>query len=208
MCGMTREEDIRTACAAGVDAIGLVFYPPSPRSVALDTASKLAKAVSLFVDKVVLFVNPTKAFVDEVIAATRPDVLQFHGDETPEFCQQFGIRYIKAIRVKSADQLARDIQEHQQADAILLDAFVEGVPGGTGEAFDWQLIPESIQFKVMLAGGLTPDNVFSAVTQTRPFAVDVSGGIEQQKGIKSAQRILDFAAAVRAADAHLNEISS
>ncbi|TXR54950.1 phosphoribosylanthranilate isomerase [Reinekea thalattae] len=208
MCGMTRSEDVEAACQAGADAIGMIFYPPSGRYIEVSQAEKLAQHVSLAVDKVALFVNPEVNFVNDVVAATGADILQFHGDESAEFCQQFGRRYIKALRVKSAAEVAEKIAEHHQADAIMLDAYVKGVPGGTGQQFDWSMTPESIRHKLFLAGGLNADNVGTAIQALRPYAVDVAGGIEQAPGIKDIDKIFAFAEAVRQADALFIENSS
>ncbi|WP_370592167.1 phosphoribosylanthranilate isomerase [Reinekea sp. G2M2-21] len=208
MCGMTRPEDMQYACAAGADAVGMVFYPPSPRAVSLDIAEQLAQQVSLLVDKVLLFVNADPGYIREAVQATRADVIQFHGDETESFCEQFGQRYIKALRVKDAAQLQSQLTMHPNADAIMLDAFVEGVPGGTGQSFDWALIPEEIKSRLFLAGGLNTANVKDAVCRIKPYAVDVSGGIEMSKGVKDAAKMRSFAEQVRQADLSFNEISS
>lgn len=197
MCGMTRAEDIQVAAALGVDAIGMVFYPPSPRAVSVEHAAHLAQTCPVLVDKVALFVNPDPGLVREVIAATKATLLQFHGDETPEFCQQFNHPYIKALRVANKEDLIVGLDTHQQAPAILLDAYVEGTPGGTGQKFDWSMIPSGVQERLFLAGGLNPRNVADAIKQVMPYVVDVSGGIEASKGIKSAQLMTEFVAAVR-----------
>ncbi|MFQ3230066.1 phosphoribosylanthranilate isomerase [Reinekea sp.] len=197
MCGMTRAEDIQAAAALGVDAIGMVFYPPSPRAISVEHAAQLAQTCPVLVDKVALFVNPEPSLVREVISATKATLLQFHGDETPEFCQQFGQPYIKALRVANKEDLIVGLDIHQHAPAILLDAYVEGTPGGTGQKFDWSMIPPGVQERLFLAGGLSPSNVADAIKQVMPYVVDVSGGIEASKGIKSAQLMAEFVAAVR-----------
>jgi len=143
MCGMTRPEDLIAACQLGVDAVGLVFYPPSPRALSLALAEPLAALTTALTRRVALMVNPDAGFVREVIAATRADMLQFHGDESPEFCQQFGKPYIKALRVKNAGSVAELVTMHRDADLILLDAYVPGIPGGTGHTFDWPGCPLS-----------------------------------------------------------------
>lgn len=204
MCGMTTVNDVLSAAKAGADAVGLVFYPPSPRNVTLQEAVRLSEQVPCFVDCVALVVNPSVALVNDILKQVKPTFLQFHGDESAEFCRQFNHRYIKAIRVKSAEQLARDLTEHENADAILLDAHVEGVPGGTGQAFDWAMIPKTMRSKIILAGGLTPENIQSAVEAIRPFAVDVSGGIERSKGVKEASKMVAFSAGVYRADLAAN----
>jgi phosphoribosylanthranilate isomerase len=208
MCGMTRAEDIAAACQAGADSVGMIFYPPSARFVSLQQASEISQAATLQVNRVALFVNPEASYVREVLDATKADIIQFHGDETPEFCQQFGVRYIKAFRVKSANDLQQLIEPHRDADAILLDAYVEGVPGGTGKRFDWSLTPDSIRDKLFLAGGLNSANVGQAITQVRPYTVDVAGGIEVEPGIKDVNKIFAFAEAVRQADRSFVENSS
>ncbi len=200
MCGMKQIEDVHSAAAAGADAIGLVFYPPSPRSISIEQAIPLAHAKGVFMQSVALFVNEDPGRIREIIASVGIDVIQFHGDESADFCQQFDKPYIKALRVKSKDEVNTQLEEHSQANAVLLDAYVKGVAGGTGKQFDWGLIPEGIQDRLLLAGGLTPENVSLAITQTRPYSVDVSGGIEKEKGIKCADRMRQFAMAVRAAD--------
>jgi phosphoribosylanthranilate isomerase len=205
---MTRVEDIDSACSLGIDAIGMVFYEPSPRAVTFDIAKELTRHVTAFVDTVGLFVNADKGYIREALSESKIDVIQFHGDETPEFCQQFGRPYIKALRVKNSADIQRMVDVHQEADAILLDAYVEGVPGGTGQSFDWNLIPEHLRSKMVLAGGLTPENINSAVLGINPYAVDVSGGIEMAKGVKSFSKMRQFMTEVGRADNSLSEISS
>jgi len=208
MCGMTRPEDLVMACQLGVDAVGLVFYPPSPRSLSLALAEPLAALTTALTRRVALMVNPDAGFVREVLAATQADLLQFHGDESPDFCQQFGKPYIKALRVKNAADVGDLLAQHCDADLILLDAYVPGIPGGTGQIFDWSLVPDGLAAKVMLAGGLNETNVPVAIERIRPYAVDVSGGIETAPGIKSADKMALFVQAVMSADRVVNEISS
>jgi len=208
MCGMTRPEDLIKACQLGVDAVGLVFYPPSPRSLSLALAEPLAALTPALTRRVALMVNPDAGFVREVVAATQADMLQFHGDESADFCQQFGKPYIKALRVKNAAEVVGLITQHRAADLILLDAYVPGIPGGTGQTFDWSLVPDTLAAKVMLAGGLNETNVPVAIERIRPYAVDVSGGIETAPGIKSADKMALFVQAVMAADRLVSEISS
>lgn len=197
MCGMTREEDVVAAAQLGVDAIGMVFYPPSPRSIDLEQAHSIAAACPMLVDKIVLFVNPDPGYVRDVLAATGAQYIQFHGEETPEFCQQFSVPYLKALRVKDSESLKTLLAVHYQAPGILLDAYVPGQPGGTGQGFDWTMVPDSRQQPLFLAGGLTPDNVQDAIQVVKPYAVDVSGGIELSKGIKSYDKMAAFVKAVR-----------
>ena len=189
-------------CAAqcGVDAVGLVFYPPSPRHVDVAQATALVRAVPLFVDVVALFVDPEPDLVRTVVARVQPQFLQFHGDEDPEFCAQFQRPYIKALRVRPDQPLAPLVTRYGQARGILLDTYQAGVPGGTGRTFDWNLVPEPLRSKVVLAGGLTPANVAAAVTRVQPWGVDVSGGVERDKGIKDDKLIRQFVVQVRAGD--------
>ena len=192
MCGITRPQDGLAAAAAGADAIGLVFYAKSPRNVALDQAAAITQALPPFVSSVALFVNPTPAEVDAVLQKVRPDVLQFHGEESPEFCRSFGVPYLKAARVRPDSDLLQFAASFADAQGFLLDAWSEAGHGGTGERFDWNLIPANLPKPLILAGGLTPENVRLAIETVHPWAVDVSSGIEQSKGIKDAARIAAF----------------
>ncbi len=192
ICGITREQDLQAAVAAGADALGFVFYAKSPRNIALHQAIELLRDLPPFVTSVGLFVDPTVETVREVLAQVPLDVLQFHGDETPEFCRQFGRPYLKAIRVRAGVDLVECAARYADAQGLLLDAYVEGVPGGTGEAFDWGLIPKDLASRVVLSGGLHPHNVAEAVRAVRPYAVDVSSGVEASKGIKDAVKIAAF----------------
>lgn len=192
ICGLTRPEDVTAAVAAGADAIGLVFYGPSPRAVTIERARALAQVVPAFVSLVGLFVNPSAAEVRRVLEAIPLDLLQFHGDESQEFCQQFGRRWIKAVRVREQGQIAQAFRDYHQAAGLLVDAWDPDRYGGTGEAFNWSLIPADRPLPLILAGGLSSDNVASAVTLVRPWAVDVSGGVERGKGIKDARKMSDF----------------
>jgi len=203
ICGMTRVEDVQAAAQAGADAIGLVFYPPSPRFLSLDWARQLAGEVPPFVSTVALFVNPTAAEVYSVVERVKPAMLQFHGEETPEFCKQFGVPYLKACRVKSGVSPGVDLLKYLRpfsaAAGWLLDSHVAEY-GGVGESFDWSLVPAERSRPVVLSGGLTRENVREAVRRVRPWAVDVSSGVEVSKGIKDAARIAAFIAEVRNAD--------
>lgn len=190
ICGLTRLDDVKSAIAAGADSIGLVFYEPSPRAVSIDTAVELAEIVPAFVTVTALFVDPDPEFVKQVIQRVDITLLQFHGDETEQFCAQFDRPYIKAIRVKSNTDLVGIAERYYSAKALLLDTYREGVPGGTGETFDWNLIPQSLSKPVILAGGLSPKNVASAICSVRPYAIDVSGGVESAKGVKSNELIV------------------
>ena len=198
ICGLTRLEDLHAAVKAGADAIGLVFYAPSPRYVDLKTAAELARAVPPFVTIVGLFVNADPAQVRETLAAVPIHLLQFHGDEDENYCRQFDRPYLKAARVKPGMDLLQYVADFPSAQAILLDAFVDGYGGG-GKVFDWTLIPASLVKPIVLSGGLDADNVGEAIVRVRPVAVDVSSGVEAAKGIKDAEKIRAFVAAVRAA---------
>jgi len=192
ICGITRVEDAISAVDNGADAIGLVFYAPSPRNVAIEQAAEIADRIPAFVTVVGLFVNAEPDFVREVIARVKLDLLQFHGDETPQQCASYGLPFIKAIRVKSDTNLVQCAKDFSASKALLLDTFTEGVAGGTGHVFDWNLIPESLGKPVILAGGLNAQNVAQAISQVKPYAVDVSGGVEISKGIKDAAKIASF----------------
>lgn len=192
ICGITRKVDALAVVEAGADAIGLNFSPLSPRHVALEQAAEISRSVPPFVAVVGLFVNAASYEVDLVMKHCKLDLLQFHGDESPEDCRRYGKPYIKAIRVQPETNLIQYAQDFSDAKALLLDAYVDGVAGGTGRVFDWNLIPKSFPLPIILAGGLTPENVQDAIQQVRPYAVDVSGGVEIQKGIKSAEKITAF----------------
>jgi phosphoribosylanthranilate isomerase len=192
ICGLTRPEDIDGAVQSGADALGLVFYEPSPRSVSVQKAAELAIRVPAFVSVVGLFVNPTKQDVEAALDKVPLDLLQFHGDESPAFCASFGRRWIKAIRVREAGQIEAAFREFQNASGLLVDAWDPERYGGTGKSFNWDLIPDHRPLPIILAGGLSSDNVFAAVKQVKPWAVDVSGGVEQDKGIKDIQKISHF----------------
>ncbi|MCY1267455.1 N-(5'-phosphoribosyl)anthranilate isomerase [compost metagenome] len=192
ICGITRVEDALAAAEAGADAIGLVFYPKSPRAVSLHQARAIVAALPPFVTTVGLFVNASRCELNEILDAVPLDVLQFHGDESPDACSGYHRPYLKALRVKPGDDIAGRIAEYPAAAGILLDTYVEGVPGGTGQAFDWSLIPESPSRPIILAGGLDAGNVAAAIAQVHPYAVDVSGGVEVSKGIKDAEKIRAF----------------
>ncbi|MCO7568151.1 phosphoribosylanthranilate isomerase [Pseudomonas sp. S 311-6] len=199
ICGITRVEDALAAAEAGADAIGLVFYAKSPRAVDVRQARAIIAALPPFVTTVGLFVNATRCELNEILEAVPLDLLQFHGDETPADCEGYQRPWIKALRVRPGDDLEAACRQYAGARGILLDTYVPGVPGGTGEAFDWSLVPASLSKPIILAGGLSPDNVGQAIAQVRPFAVDVSGGVEQAKGIKDAAKIEAFLRAVKQA---------
>lgn len=192
ICGITREEDALAAAEAGADAIGLVFYAPSPRYVSIERARQIVCALPPFVSSVGLFVDAPAAEVWAVLDQVPLSMLQFHGDEPDEFCRQFGKPYLKALRVRPGDDLDDLAARWSGASGILLDSYKPGVPGGTGETFDWSIIPSLRSWRLVLAGGLETSNVHAAVQQVAPWAVDVSGGVELSKGIKDSQKINAF----------------
>lgn len=196
ICGLTRDQDVHNAVVEGADALGFVLYAPSPRAVSAEQAARLIQKVPAFVTTVALFVNESVEEIQRILKLCPFDLLQFHGDESPEFCRQFNRPYMKAIRVRSADDIHRSVLQYPDAKALLLDAYVENLPGGTGQAFDWRLIPQ-LSVPWVLAGGLNASNVADAIIQVKPFAVDISGGVEASKGIKDAQKIKDFINEVR-----------
>ncbi|TSA20972.1 MAG: phosphoribosylanthranilate isomerase [Betaproteobacteria bacterium] len=199
ICGITRVEDGLACARLGADAIGLVFYAASPRAVSLVQAREIVQALPPFVSTVALFVNPTAAEVEAVLQTVRPDLLQFHGDETPAFCAQFGVRYLKAVAVKVGHDLLQSAALYRDAAGLLLDTPTAAF-GGSGAAFDWALIPPELAQGCVLAGGLTVENVDRAIAQVRPWAVDVSSGVEVEKGIKAADKIAAFIKKVSDAD--------
>ncbi|WP_145193189.1 MULTISPECIES: phosphoribosylanthranilate isomerase [unclassified Pseudomonas] len=199
ICGITRIEDALAAADAGADAIGLVFYAKSPRAVDVRQARAIMAELPPFVTTVGLFVNASRCELNEILEALPLDLLQFHGDETPAECDGYQRPWIKALRVRPGDDLEAACQHYANARGILLDTYVPGVPGGTGEAFDWSLVPQRLSKPIILAGGLSAANVGQAITEVRPFAVDVSGGVEQAKGVKDAAKIAAFVRAVKQA---------
>lgn len=198
ICGLTRAADVQAAVEAGADAIGLVFYAPSPRHVDLQTAAALARQIPPFVTTVGLFVNADPVLVRQTLAAVPIHLLQFHGDEEESYCLQFDRPYIKAARVKTGMDLVQYAAGYPSAQAILLDAFVDGYGGG-GKVFDWSLVPPEMGRPIVLSGGLDAGNVGEAILRVRPAAVDVSSGVEAGRGVKDAEKIRSFVAAVRAA---------
>ena len=199
ICGITRLQDLHAACGAGADALGFVFYEKSPRHLAIAAAAALVRELPPFVQAVGLFVDADPAFVEAVLRDVPLDLLQFHGDEAPVDCARFGRPYIKAVRVNRDADLLKCAADFDAARGLLLDAYVPGVPGGTGERFDWSLIPPGLPKPIILSGGLTPDNVAEAVRTVRPWAVDVSSGVEAAKGIKDAHKIAQFIAKAKEA---------
>ena len=198
-CGIRSKEAAQAAVIAGADALGLVFYEPSPRFVTPEIAAEIAQVPHPFVSMVGLFVNASSAEIDDVLARVPLQILQFHGDESPEFCDSFSMPYIKAIRVgaKRAEDYA--LEDYAQAQGFLFDTYKSGQPGGTGEVFDWTLLPTTNR-PIILAGGLSAHNVADAITQTKPYAVDTSGGIESAPGVKDPVKMRAFVEQVKAVD--------
>lgn len=200
ICGLTRPQDLHQAISLGVDSIGLVFCSKSARNLSLEAGAALAAEVPAFVSLVALFLNPDAQLVKQVQQHVKPEILQFHGAEEAAFCEQFGQRYIKAVAMQQAgDPLALARSQHPQASGLLVDSHAPGDLGGRGEAFDWSRLPGAAG-RLILAGGLNGANVKTAITQVKPWAVDVSSGVEDSPGCKSAVKMDDFVAAVRAAD--------
>jgi phosphoribosylanthranilate isomerase len=199
ICGITRICDLDAAVRAGADAVGFVFYPPSPRALATEVAAELARRMPPFVARVGLFVNAESTGVREVLRVVPLDILQFHGEEDANYCEQFGLPYLKAARVRPELDLLEFARAYPSAQGLLLDAWVEAY-GGMGRSFDWSLIPDDLPLPIVLSGGLHAGNVAEAVGKVHPWAVDVSSGVEAAKGIKDADKIAAFVAAVRAAD--------
>ncbi len=200
ICGITRPEDALAAASSGADAIGLVFYADSPRAVTVQEAKDIAQVLPPFVTLVSLFVNAPAETISDVLSQVPVGLIQFHGDEDSRFCRSFGRPWIKALRVRDSMNVAKEAAALSGATGVLLDAWQEGVPGGTGRTFDWALANEQLPLPMVLAGGLDEVNVGDAIGGLRPWAVDVSGGVESSPGIKDAEKIQRFVAAVRAAD--------
>lgn len=199
ICGLTREADVQAAVNAGADAIGFVLYDKSPRHVSVARAAALAQLLPPFVTPVLLVVNASAALLDEVQSAVPHGILQFHGDETPAQCQQVRSPYLRAARMGAGFNLLDFAHQYPHAQALLVDAHVEGYGGG-GQVFDWSLLPAQLPRPMILSGGLHPGNVVQGVVQVRPWGVDVSSGVESAKGIKDAPLMRQFCQAVRAAD--------
>ncbi len=204
ICGITRVEDGLAAARAGADAIGLVFAEKSPRRVSPEQARGIADALPPFITTVALFVNAAPRDVERVIAQVRPACLQFHGEETPDYCASFGLPWLKAVRVRPGVDLLQFAARYGGAQGLLLDAYSPAAHGGTGERFDWGLIPADMPRPVVLAGGLRPANVAEAVRVARPWAVDVSSGVESAPGIKDGSKVAAFVNEVRQVDVQLS----
>jgi phosphoribosylanthranilate isomerase len=192
ICGFTQAQNARDASLLGIDAIGLVFYDKSPRYVEIQRALEIVQALPPFINRVGLFVNADSYFIDEVLCEVPLDTLQFHGDETPQECQQYGLPFMKALRVNEQTNIPKLAQDYHQANGLLLDAYNSTTYGGTGESFDWSLAKVELDLPIILAGGLNPETVGKAIQQVSPYAVDVSSGVESSKGIKDIQKIQQF----------------
>ena len=195
-CGLRHKDDIADAVALGVDALGFVFYEPSSRYVAPEDAATLTRAVPAFLTRVGLFVNENAETIKRIFEIAQLNLIQYHGEESPEFCDSVGLPYIKAFRVQQDMDIRGAMDRYPNASGFLLDAYVRGQPGGTGERFDWGLIPRSYA-PIILAGGLTPDNAKDAIEQVAPWALDVSGGIESKPGRKDPDKMARFMDACR-----------
>jgi phosphoribosylanthranilate isomerase len=199
ICGITRPADGVAAAQAGADAVGLVFYPKSPRYLSAERAIEVRDALPPFVQTVALFVNADAAQVSQILGRVKPSLLQFHGDETPEFCGQFGMPFVKACRIRPGVDALQYLQPFSRAAAWLVDSFVPEY-GGVGESFDWSLVPRGLARPLILSGGLDQKNVAGAIRAVQPWGVDVSSGVESAKGIKDAGKMTAFVAEVRNAD--------
>ena len=197
VCGITRVEDALVAVQHGADAIGFVFWPQSARFVSPVQAREIVLRLPPFVSAVGVYVDPSPEWVEETSTITGVNLLQFHGEESPEFCDQFMLPYIKALRVREGMDLLQYGKLYQNAKGLLLDTYAAGMPGGTGQIFDWNLIPSDFPLPLVLSGGLNPDNVVNAIRQVRPWAVDVSSGVEVAKGIKDVNKISAFMQGVK-----------
>ena len=196
ICGFTNAENAQQAALTGIDAIGLNFYAKSPRHVNIDSAREIVAALPPFVNKVGLFVNANPSLIDEVLCEVALDTLQFHGDESPSDCAQYEMPFIKAIRVSPEVDLIKTANEYSQAGALLLDTYQSDFYGGSGKSFDWSLAKIELDLPIILAGGLTPDNVSAAIDIVQPYAVDVSSGVESAKGLKDIDKIRAFISSV------------
>lgn len=197
ICGITRLEDALQVASLGGDAIGLQFHANSPRAVDIESAVKIREAMPPFVTVTAVLMNEAPEWIDQVVQAVRPDCLQFHGEEPADFCQRWSRPYIKAIPMASVADVNAYAQQYRTAQGFLMDSNVAGRQGGSGDTFDWSKIPSPFDYPLVLAGGLNPSNVSAAITQVRPWAVDVSSGVEKSRGIKDAKLIEQFFDAVR-----------
>lgn len=194
ICGITSPEQALMVQQSGADALGLVIYEKSPRYVDIDQAATISAAISDSVLAIALLVNPSEDLVNQVIARVKPDYIQFHGDETPEFCQQFNYPFIRAVRMRDGLDIDAEVAAYNAEGGFLFDAWSDDLYGGTGHSFDWSRLPTTTDYKLILAGGLTPDNVAEAIAKTEPYMVDVSGGVEASPGIKDPIKVKAFVA--------------
>lgn len=192
ICGFTQAENAKQACLLGIDAIGLVFYDKSPRNVEVEAANEIINALPPFINRVGLFVNADSTFIDEVLCEVPLDTLQFHGEESPEECKQYGVPFIKALRVNDKTNIASMAKKYSKASGLLLDSFKESSYGGTGESFEWSLAKVKVDTPIILAGGLNHETVSEAINIVKPYAVDVSSGVESSKGVKDIDKIKQF----------------
>jgi phosphoribosylanthranilate isomerase len=197
ICGITRPEDALAAASAGADAVGMVFYPDSPRSVSIETAYAICSCLPPFITRVGLFVDATRNEINSVLRNVNLDMLQFHGSEGPEDCLGYSKPYIKAIRMKAGVNLQQQVEIYDKAAGILLDTYIAGVAGGSGKSFNWDIIPDNVRKPLILAGGLNVDNVRDAIRRVHPYAVDVSSGVESSVGIKEADKLFRFIQQIR-----------
>lgn len=200
ICGITREQDARHAAARGADSIGLVFHQPSPRVIELERAIEIRRLLPPFVTVTALFLDESEDWIAQVVHRLRPDCLQFHGREAPELCEAWNIPYIKAIPMGSTHNPAEYAGKYASAQGFLLDSNVAGRLGGSGDTFDWSMIPDSFDFPLLLAGGISSTNVAEAIARVRPWGVDVSSGVEAAKGVKDSDLIDQFFQEVRRGD--------
>jgi len=200
ICGFTRPADAQMASDLGVDAIGLVFYPPSPRHVSIEQAATISQSVSPFCSVTALFLDADVDYVEEVLKSVPVSLLQFHGTESAQYCESFARPYIKSVAMKSVSNVGEYCNQFASCGGFLLDSNAAGAAGGSGTAFDWSLVPSELASSLILAGGLDVENVANAISEIRPAAVDVSSGVESAKGIKDQQMMRDFINNVRAAD--------
>lgn len=207
ICGITNVQDAHAVVAGGADAIGLNFFADSPRSVTVERARQIAEVIPPFVEIVALFVDEPAASIERILSVVPISLIQFHGEESADFCEQFARPWIKSVRVRERLDLAQVCRDYRSARGILLDSWQPGVHGGTGKTFDWQLAQAALSLPVILAGGLHAGNVGEAIRALRPAAVDLSSGVERAPGLKDAARIRQFVAAVRAVDQELDDVT-
>ena len=197
ICGLTDPENSKQIASLDIHAIGLVFFNESPRAVSIEQANEIIQELPPFINKVGLFVNASSNFVDQVLNSVNIDTIQFHGDESSSDCSQFQMPFIKAIRMREGTNLLKQAEEFSSAAGLLLDSFEEDSYGGTGKSFDWNLIRDNIDLPIILAGGLNKDNVMSAIEKTEPYAIDISSGVEVDKGIKDIEKIKEIISLTR-----------